>query len=163
MGQFFKGIRKNFKKPRTIATKFKCKISYCWFSVSRHYKQIKIRIKTVQQIKSRIWGMKGGTYTKTLAKIQVRRTFRIRDIRRNVLLKLIKICMETPDLQRFVWRRHAGAHLAELQHDGGKPAKTSVTDFCYKSVNLFFEKLINIKVLLFLIHVQIAKVPETSQ
>ena len=163
MGQFFKGMRKNFKKLRTIATKFKCKIRYCWFSVSRHYKQIKIRIKTVQQIKSRIWGMKGGTYTKTLAKIQVRRTFRIRDIRRNVLLKLIKICMETPDLQRFVWRRHAGAHLDELQHGGGKPAKTSVTEFCYKSVNLFFEKLINIKVLLFLIHVQIAKVPETSQ
>ena len=33
--------------------------------------------------------MKGGTYTKTLAKIQVRRIFRIRDIRRNVLPKLI--------------------------------------------------------------------------
>ena len=28
----------------------------------------------------------------------------------------------------------------------------SVTEFCYKSVNLFFEKLINIKVILFLIH-----------
>ena len=31
-------------------------------------------------------------------------------------------------------------------------AKTSVTEFCYKSENLFFEKLINIKVILFLIH-----------
>ena len=40
--------------------------------------------------------MKGGTYTKTLAKIQVRGTFRLRDIRRNVLPKLIEICMETP-------------------------------------------------------------------
>ena len=30
--------------------------------------------------------MKGGTYTKTLAKIQVRGIFRIREIRRNVLL-----------------------------------------------------------------------------
>ena len=39
--------------------------------------------------------MKGGTYTKTLAKIQVRGIFRIRDIRRNVLPKLIEICMET--------------------------------------------------------------------
>ena len=29
--------------------------------------------------------MKGGTYTKTLAKILVRGIFRIRDIRRNVL------------------------------------------------------------------------------
>ena len=32
--------------------------------------------------------MKGGTYTKTLAKIQVRGIFGIRDIRRNVLPKL---------------------------------------------------------------------------
>ena len=41
-----------------------------------------------RSIKSRIWEMKGVTYTKTLAKIQVRGIFRIRDIRRNVLLKL---------------------------------------------------------------------------
>ena len=86
--------------------------------------------------------MKEGTYTKTLAKIQVRGIFRIRDIRRNVLPKLIEICM----------RRHAGAHLDELQHGGRKPTETSVTEFCYKSVNLFFEKLINIKLILFLIH-----------
>ena len=45
---------------------------------------------------SRIWEMKGGKYAKTLAKIQVRGIFRIRDIRRNVLPKLIEICMETP-------------------------------------------------------------------
>ena len=51
-----------------------------------------------------------------------------------------------------LWRRHAGAHLDELQHGGRKPTETSVTEFCYKSVNLFFEKLINIKVILFLIH-----------
>ena len=87
--------------------------------------------------------MKGDTYTETLAKIQVRGIFRIRDIRRNVLPKYIEIC---------IWRRHAGAHLHELQHGGRKPTETSVTEFCYKSVNLFFEKLINIKVILFLIH-----------
>ena len=57
-----------------------------------------------------------------------------------------------PNLQRFVWRPHAGAHLYELQHGGRKPTETSVTVFGYKSVNLFFEKLINIKVILFLIH-----------
>ena len=57
-----------------------------------------------------------------------------------------------PNLSRFVWRRHAGAHLDEHQHGGRKPTETSVTEFCYKSVNLFFEKLINIKVILFLIH-----------
>ena len=43
-----------------------------------------------------MWEMKGRAYTKTLAKIQVRGIFRIRDIRRNVLPKLIEICMETP-------------------------------------------------------------------
>ena len=48
--------------------------------------------------------------------------------------------------------RHAGAHPDELQHGGRKPTETSVTEFCYKSVNLFFEELINIKVILFLIH-----------
>ena len=45
--------------------------------------------------------MKGGTYTKTLAKIQVREIFRIRDMRRNVLPKLIEICM----------KMHAGVEL----------------------------------------------------
>ena len=57
-----------------------------------------------------------------------------------------------PNLKRFVWRRHAGAHLDELQHSGRKPTGTSVTEFCYKSVNLFFEKLINIKRILFPVH-----------
>ena len=57
-----------------------------------------------------------------------------------------------PNLQRFVWRRHAGAHPDGHQHDGRKPAETSFTKFCYKSVNLFFEELISIKVILFLIH-----------
>ena len=89
--------------------------------------------------------MKGGKYTKTLAKIQVRGIFRIRHIRRNVLPKLIEICMETR-------AHHAGAHMDELQHGRRKPTETSVTEFCHKIVNLFFEKLKNIKVILFLIH-----------
>ena len=76
--------------------------------------------------------MKGGTYTKTLYEISEE--------------------MFYPNLQRFVWRCHAGAHLDELQHVGRKPTETSVTEFCYKSLNLFFENLINIKLVLFLIH-----------
>ena len=44
-------------------------------------------------MKSRIWEMKGGKYAKTLAKIQVRGIFRIRDIRRNVLPRYIEVCM----------------------------------------------------------------------
>ena len=80
--------------------------------------------------------MKGSKYAKTLTKIQVRGIFLIRDIGRNVFTKLIEICMETDEHQR----------------GGRKPTETSVTEFCYKSVNSFFEKLINIKVILFLIH-----------
>ena len=56
--------------------------------------------------------MKEGKYTKTLAKTQVTRIFRMRDIRRN-------------------------AYLDGQQHGGRKPTKTSVTEFWYKSVNLF--------------------------
>ena len=93
-----------------------------------------------------MWEMKGGTYTKTLANIQVREIFRIRYIRRNVLPKLTEISW------RFVWGRHAGAHLDEIQHGRRKPTETSVSEFCYKSVNLFLEKLINTKPILFQIH-----------
>ena len=38
----------------------------------------------------------------------------------------------------------------ELQHGGRKPTETSVTEFCYKCVNLLLEEHINIKVILFL-------------
>ena len=44
-----------------------------------------------------------------------------------------------------------GAHPDELQHGGQKPTETSVTEFCYKSVNLLLEELMNSKVILFLI------------
>ena len=57
-----------------------------------------------------------------------------------------------PNFKRVVWRHHAGAHPDELQYGGRKPTETSVTEFCYKSVNLSFEELINIKVILFLTH-----------
>ena len=40
------------------------------------------------------------------------------------------------NLERFVWRRHVGAHPDGHQHGGRKQAETSVTEFCYKSVNL---------------------------
>ena len=91
------------------------------FSVSRHSKQIKIKITTVQQIKSGIWEVKGGTCTKTLAKNQVRGIFRIYEVSEEMFY---------PNLKRFVWRRHAGAHQDELQHGGRKPTETSVTEFC---------------------------------
>ena len=64
---------------------------------------------------------------------------------------LCKICGEAfpPNLERFVWRRHVGAHPDEHQHGGRKPTETSVTEFCYKSVNLSLEELKNIKIILF--------------
>ena len=60
--------------------------------------------------------------------------------------------------------RHVGAHPDGHQHGGRKPTETSVTEFCYKSVNLSLEELENIKIILFLIQepVQIAKFPEIS-
>ena len=39
--------------------------------------------------------MKGGTYTKNLAKIQVRGIFRMRDIRRNILPMLVLTWMSS--------------------------------------------------------------------
>ena len=46
----------------------------------------------------------------------------------------------------------------------GNQPETSVTEFCYKSVNLSLEELKNIKIILFLIQepVQIVKFPEIS-
>ena len=55
----------------------------------------------------------------------------------------------SPDLQRFVWRRHVGAHPDGYQHGDRKPTETSVTEFCHKSVNLSFEKLQNNEKILF--------------
>ena len=77
-----------------------------------------------------------------LAKNQVSAVFNARAIRRSVLSKFID------------------GH----QHGGRKPTETSVTEFCYKSVNLSLEKLKNIKIILFLIQepVQMAKFSEIS-
>ena len=58
-------------------------------------------------INSRIWEMKWGWYRKTLAKIQVSMIFHTRNILRNCLLKII---------ERFLWRRHVGAHPNGHQH-----------------------------------------------
>ena len=64
---------------------------------------------------------------------------------------LCKICRETfyirflPKSERLVKRRHG-------HNEGRKPAEISVTEFCYKSVNLYLEELKNITIILFLIH-----------
>ena len=78
-----------------------------------------------------MWEMKGDKYTKSFAKIQVRRIFRIRDIRKKCFTQTYR------DL---------------YGDDMMVPNKTSVTEFWYKCVNLLLEELINIKVTLLLIH-----------
>ena len=86
--------------------------------------------------------MKGGKYAKTMAKIQVRGIFRIRDIRRNVLPKFYKDLYEDAMLVLI--------GISTNMADGNQ--QKHVTEFCYKSVNSFFEELINLKVILVLIH-----------
>ena len=85
--------------------------------------------------------MKGGKYAKTLAKIQVtgisftryRKKYSTqiyRDLYGDAMLELMR--------------------MSSNQADGNQDS--SGTEFCYRSVDLFFEELINIKVILFLIH-----------
>ena len=50
-----------------------------------------------------------------------------------------------PNLQRFVWRRHAGAHPDGHQDGKRKPTETSVSELFCK----ILEEQINIKVILF--------------
>ena len=63
-------------------------------------------------------------HAKTLANIKVRAVFHMRDILRNVLPKFMEICMETPCAQPH-------GHQCRSR----KPTETSVTEFCYESVN----------------------------
>ena len=63
-------------------------------------------------------------HAKTLANIKVRAVFHMRDILRNVLPKFMEICMDTPCAQPH-------GH----QCRSGKSTETSVTEFCYESVN----------------------------
>ena len=81
--------------------------------------------------KSRIWEMKEDKYTKSLAKNQVSAIIHIRDIRKNVLPKLI----------RFVWRRMVGVPLRGTKYGRLKPTETSVFEFSYLCVNSSLEEL----------------------
>ena len=101
---------------------------------------IKTKNVTVQYINSRIWDMIDDCNINNLTKNQVSAVFNSRAIRRSVSSKFIEICMG----------RHVGAHPDGHQHGGRKPTETSVTEFCYKSVNLSFKELKNIKIILFL-------------
>ena len=58
----------------------------------------------------------------------------------------------------------AGAHLDGHQHGDRKPTETSVTEFCYKSVNLSLEELKSVTIIVYANTrtVQIAEIPEIS-
>ena len=117
-----------------------------------HVIKTKNRNRLINKFKNR--GTIDDCNINNLAKNQVSAVFHSRAIRRSVSSKFIEICMG----------RHVGAHPDGHQHGGRKPTETSVTEFCYKSVNLSLEELKNIKIILFLIQepVQIAKFPEIS-
>ena len=63
----------------------------------------KIKMQTLQHRKSRIREIKEDKYTKSLAKNQVCTIFQMRDIRKKVLPKFIKLCMETPFWCPWIW------------------------------------------------------------
>ena len=84
--------------------------------------------------------MKEDKYSKSHAKNEVNAIVRVRDIRKNVLPKFIKLCMEMPCLCPF--RGH--------KYGRRKPTETSVFEFFYLCVNSSLEELIKIKVIFIL-------------
>ena len=97
--------------------------------------------------------MKEDKYTKSLAKNQVYAIVHMRDIRKNVLPKFIKLCMETPCLCPFQGHKYGRR----------KPTETSVFEFSYLCVNSSLEELIKIKAIFILrqgMNVQKAKSPK---
>ena len=81
-------------------------------------------IKTLQQIRSRIKEVKQDEHSNSLAKIQVCAIFRAGDIRRNVLPKFIRLCMETTCLCPSEGHKYGGRKLT----------KTYVIEFAIKSL-----------------------------
>ena len=81
--------------------------------------------------------MKEDKYTKSLAKIQVYAIVYMRDIRKNVLPKFMKLCMET-------------SCLCPHKYGRWKPTETSVFEFSYLCVNSSLEELIKIKAIFIL-------------
>ena len=115
---------------------------------------IRTKIVTIQKINSRIWDSIDDCNINNLAKNQVSAVFHSRAIRRSVLPKFRELCMESPCLCPSEGHKHSGRDVT----------KTSVVEFCCKSVNLSLEELKNIKIILFPIQepLQIATFPEIN-
>ena len=85
-------------------------------------------IKTIKQIKSRMKEIKKDEHSNSLTKVEACAMFRAGDIRRNVLLKFIRLCMETPCLCPSQGHKYGGRKLK----------KTYVIEFCYKKPVVVF-------------------------
>ena len=81
--------------------------------------------------------MKEDKCTKSLAKIQVYAIVHKRDIRKKVLPKCIKLCIEMPCLCPFQGHKYGR----------WKPTETSVFEFSYLCMNSSLEELKKIKVI----------------
>ena len=68
-------------------------------------------IETIQQIKARIKEIKEDEYSNSLTKVQVCAMFRAGDIGRNVLLKFIRLCMETASSRLLRAHKHLCEYL----------------------------------------------------
>ena len=84
--------------------------------------------------------MKEGIYTRSFAKNQVYAEVHMQDIRKNVLLKFIKLCMETPRLCPFQGHKYGRQ----------KPTETSVFEFSYLCLNSSLEEFTTIKAIFIL-------------
>ena len=80
-------------------------------------------IESIQKTKSRIKEEKEDEYSNSVAKIQVCAMLCVGDIRRNVLLKVIRLRMETPCLCPPEGHKYGGRKLT----------KTYVIEFSIKS------------------------------
>ena len=85
--------------------------------------------------------MKEDKYTKSLAKNQIYGIVHVREIRKNVLPKFIKVCKETPCLCPFQGHKYGRRE---------KPTETFVFEFSYLCMNSSLEELIKIKAIFIL-------------
>ena len=86
----------------------------------------KLKIVTVQWIKSRIWDTIDNWYINNITKNQVFAVFHSRVICKSVSPKFRELCMETPCLWPSEGHKYGGRKVAE----------TSVSEFCYRNEKL---------------------------
>ena len=107
-------------QPPTIIIAFLSKMIYRFLGFHPREKA-EMKMETFSYRKSRIWEMKEDKNKKSLAKNQVYAVVHMRDIRKNVLPKFIKLCMETPCL----------CPIQGHKYGGRKPTEISVFQFSY--------------------------------